>query len=246
MKMCEETDSKRKQRYTYQQTVSVRDKIISDDESTETLIYMVGCAKNVLTSNYNYFTFRTMVAGLVLKIDEDDLEPSLFCAMDDLDKRDLEKRSKMVDCFINQLLRFLAMKVLLEGNDRETGSNGGIQERTDENGNKLLLLNPSIAVRECWKALLMLPLTYRDVCKAFGCDAIDYDEEVAGFLGEESKGSWGRECYQWTIKTYTILYSIPPSKLFWPKLPPEESDGLLTTLVTKLGESLNNAKAEDK
>ena len=245
--MCEETDSRAKQRYAYKQTVSVRDKIISDDESTETLIYMVRCAKNVLTSNYNYFTFRSMVAELVLKIDEDDLLPSFLCtmSMDDVDKHDLKKRSKMVDCFIDQLLRFLAMKVLLEGSDGESGSNDGSQERTDENGKKLLQLNPSTAIRECWKALLMLPLTYRDVCKAFGCDAIDYNEEVTGFLGEESKGSWGRECYQWTVETYTTLYINPPTKIFWPTLPPKESDGLLTTFVTKLGESLKDAKSHD-
>ncbi len=244
--MCIETDTAMQQQFEYKQSVSIREAIISDDESTETLIYMVQSAKNVLLTNYNYHTFRKMVAEIVIFLDEDDVAPSFFCGMDEMNQEDLERRSKMVNEFIDQLLRFLAMKVLLEGsspgpNDsRRKKNQEGITK--DKYGKPLFQLNPSRPIRECWKALLMLPLTYVDVCKAFGSDVIDYEEETAGFRGEESKVEWGRQCYLWTIKTYTNLYVMPPSKVFWPKLEllEPEDEGLLS----KLGASMKKKKAK--
>ena len=210
-------DARQKQSFVFKQNASVRDRIIFDKESTETLIYMVKSAKNVLHSNHNYSTFHCMVAELVNALLEEDMLPSFFCGMDEEDRKDKRKRHVLVGKYIDHLLRFLAMQTLLNGSDYNSN-------RTDEFGNRMFQMNPSVAIRQCWKALMMLPVTYLDVCKSLGCDAIDYDDEEIDFLGEKSKSEWGRECYEWTIRTHTNLYIIPPSRKFWPVLEAPDLD----------------------
>jgi hypothetical protein len=227
-------------RFKVKTSVSVRDRIIFDVESTETLIYMVKCAKTVLNVNYNYSTFCKMIRELVNVMEEEDLAPSLLCGMDELDKNDERTRSELVNKYIDQLLRFMAMKVLLSG--------GGIMDKSmikkcpteDKMGNKLFQLNPSLPIRESWKALMILPRTYADVCKAFGCDPMDYDNDAEdGFQGELSKDPWALECYKWTAKTYTHLYINRPPKMFWPEpKDPEEDVSLLNSFMSNVKTTL--------
>mmetsp|Transcript_21950 Transcript_21950/g.32873 ORF Transcript_21950/g.32873 Transcript_21950/m.32873 type:complete len:278 (-) Transcript_21950:139-972(-) len=241
-----------------QQSISVRDRIILDDESTETLVYMVNCAKNVLSSNYNYYTMRRMMHELLnVIIDEEDYMPILstfLCGMgeEEVDPNSNKKRERLVDKFIDELLRFLAMKILLATNNtKEEYPIYNYDENDDDNTNrerircKCYQLNPSIMIRESWKALLMLPHTYVDVCKALGISTpIDYDDdEDDGFRGEASTSQWGRECYRWTLQTYANLYVVGPPKMFWPELEPHvnmPNVSVVTEMVTKVATALQN------
>ncbi len=221
------------------QTMSIRDRIIFDEESTETLIYMVNCAKNVLKANYNYFTVRQMMLELINVMDEEEMMPPFLCGMDE-DKVDRNEREAMVDKYIDELLRFLAMRVLLATPPTEESEHDDREEMTS----KLYQLNASVAIRESWKALLMLPHTYSDVCKALGVPSpLDYDEEESEFQGEASTSQWGRECYRWTLQTYASLYVVGPPKTFWPELEAHrqnENVSLMTTFMTKIATALQN------
>ncbi len=203
--------------FVLKKSISVQHRIISDDESSETVAYMTRCANKVLAANYNYQVFRQMMGEILNSKEEgDNLMPSFLCGMEDVDKENVKRRELMVDKLIDQLLKFLAMKVLLCDNV-SSSNNSCFDEMHDEDCQSSYRLNPSMMIREAWKAMLILPLTYQHVCQAYGSDPIDYDDDEGDFLGDQSKTAWGRECYQWTIETYKNLYVLPPPEIFWPK-----------------------------
>lgn len=192
--------------------VSVREGVIHDEESTEILLHMVESARNVIITHNNHTAFRRVISELVHDTVEDDegVMTSFFCGMDDVDERAMKKKQLLVDKWIDQLLRFLAMKILLSDSVNDCGR--------DTNGMEILRLNPSTPVRAAWKSLLMLPHLYTDVCRVLGVPPIDYEEEEQEFLGEKSTSAWGRRSYLWTMETYSHIYTVHPTHHFWPKL----------------------------
>ena len=79
----------------------------------------------------------------------------------------------------------------------------------------------------------MLPLLYIDICKAFGCDVIDYEDEGEG---EKSTSDWGRYCYLWTVESYKNLYLESPSYTLWPQLKEEEkfTDSIVKNMIGRM------------
>jgi hypothetical protein len=215
--MSSEKCMTKESQFVLRKSISVQHRIIADDESSETVAYMARCAKKVLVTNYNYQVFHQMIGEILNSKEEvDTLIPSFLCGMEDDDKEHMKRRELMVDKLIDQLLKFLAMKVLLCDN---VSSNNDCYDERYEDCQSSYRLNPSMTIREAWKAILILPLTYQHVCQAYGSELIDYDDDDEGdFLGEQSKTAWGRECYKWTIETYKSLYIVPPPEIFWPKL----------------------------
>ena len=108
--------------------------------------------------------------------------------------------NRILDSYIIEILRFLAMKILLEaipssdsdphmstraltdGHDNDSNDGDGGYEyryeyRTPIKSPTNIL--PSKVLRGGWKALLHLPFLYSDVCMAMGCDGpLDMDAET--------------------------------------------------------------------
>lgn len=191
----------------------IQNRIISDEESAETLHYMVRAAIEVLRADNSYPIFINMISELVESLETNDnfLHSSFLCGVDDFDDDKVKERGTMVDKLTIELLRFLAMKVLLSDGINSYDENEG---RNDKNRNANLRLNPSSIIRESWNILMLLPLAYRHICKTFCVDVIDCNDDE--LLGEKSSSSWGLKSYYWTIDVYTNLYMSPPTKTFWP------------------------------
>jgi len=108
------------------------------------------------------------------------------------DESDIDVAPHEVEGLITELLRFLAMKELLDEIDAELVNEGRCDEsfmarsqatRRSHRGLALQLV-PSGKVQEAWEAMLFHPLTYSEVCSAMGCKAI-----IDFYAGAENDGS---------------------------------------------------------
>jgi hypothetical protein len=223
--------------------ISVKDRIIHDFDSTDTLLQMVQVAHSVLTEDSQYNMFRRVMTEVVLKF------PLLRDSVKVVRRQELfscgeYKQTKnhcaeseaiymIVDKLTVGLLRFLAMKVLIESIPSGTDT---ILERqpslvnsntNSQNGH----LVPSAPLREGWKALLLLPMLYSDICIAMGGErSLDYndddiildyqtDQEISSQVVKEA-----RQRYRYTLITYETLYLVIPDEMIWTRLKEEDYD----------------------
>ena len=149
-----------------------------------------------------------------------------------------------VDIYVEEVLRFLAMKIFLENGlitaaeegenvdpnaHNDTAAHGTTEamlnhynnfDSTNANGLPILQLHPSQPIRYGWKMMLLFPLIYADVCAAMGSPSyLDYssEEEDDDELNDVlSTKMWKLECYHWTLDTYDNLFHGRPSRHFWP------------------------------
>ena len=149
--------------------------------------------------------------------------------------------NRILDSYIIEILRFLAMKILLEAipsSDSDphmstralTDDSNEYRYRTPIKSPTNIL--PSKVLRGGWKALLHLPFLYSDVCMAMGCDGpLDMDAETQDIVhtqyllysgeGDAVKDSavkTSRENYRYTLDTYERVYLVVPEGRFWLRL----------------------------
>mmetsp|Transcript_28236 Transcript_28236/g.34880 ORF Transcript_28236/g.34880 Transcript_28236/m.34880 type:complete len:258 (-) Transcript_28236:61-834(-) len=216
------------------QSVTLRNRIISDKESGETLRYMVKVSRKLLLSNHNFAAYSKMLVDVAESINRG-FDDYFRYALDLVNNHE-KKRTRLINELITELLRFLALKVLLADNHVEID----YKEKRDLDGHIMYRFNPSMNVRKSWKALLLFPVTYNDVCKALGCSTpLDYDGDDFRFSGEASKSQWGRECYKWTVQTYQHLYRESAPNKYWPWL-----DVVLNADVNPIKTPLRTVKRE--
>jgi hypothetical protein len=241
---------------SFRQTLSVRNKIISDDESTAALVAMVNAARDAIVRDRQHSTFRNILGDLVLQNREvrtvlqsqrDSLVfRDFLCRFSDQTTLDFRKfttiHETIVDAYIIELLRFLAMKVLLHG-------------VPDAKNNRIVLLKenlqnvliPSLPIREAWKALAILPILYANVCTVMGCsEPIDYDADLDDlemeyrFLGVSNEiVQRNRRHYRWTFETYERFFVIEPPVMFWPRLEGDDEEDRDQYMLEDLNEYVN-------
>jgi len=213
--------------------MSVKDRIIHDFESTETLLQMVQVAHSVLTEDSQYKTFRRVMTEVVWKV------PRLRDSAKTVRRQELfscgeyehstdpvaesEAIDRMVDLLTIQLLRFLAMKVLIE-------SIPSLNADTTNHQNEYSLV-PSVPLREGWKALLLLPILYSDVCIAMGGErSLDYNDDdiILDYQTDEEINSQvvkeARQRYRYTLITYETLYLVIPDERIWARLKDDDDE----------------------
>ena len=239
---------------------------------------MVNSAHEVLTiDTRKYQLFRNLLAELIVNDDnlKDDIKGtqkhdmfSVFqCgdsdddADDDADGAGAGEGSRtsnvninvntLVRSYIIELLRFLAMKVLLESipaTNTCTNTNTKINTSNFQrmpsmkNPNRYPTnecnLVPSTALLDAWKALLLLPLVYNDVCAVMGCDGpLDFDAQdvVLDYHNTNAVDTHGqihkaRQDYRFTLVTYEKLYLTVPKSQFWSRLNMDEEQDRDTTM----------------
>jgi hypothetical protein len=145
--------------------------------------------------------------------------------------------NQIIDSFIVEILKFLAMKVLLEVIPGSQGdpmdSTRALHDDSDPSRHQRTLpprspvdLVPSDVIRDGWKALLNLPFLYKDVCMAMGCDVpvdLDLDTVPLKYSGEEDRFEHesvkkARSNYRYTMDTYERVYLEVPNQEFWLRL----------------------------
>ncbi len=248
------------QRSKFNHTVSVRQHIIEDEESTLILLEMVKTAYDVLLANKNNLVFRKLLSELMYK--DENIKPTLqsasrqqlFKCGGDLDDVDFEMEtvSQLLDAYIVELLRFLAMKVLLESMPPDENESILQQQqrksRRDVEIKNRFSLVPSRTIREAWKALIILPYAYAEVCSAFGCEnPLDYegDNEMLEYpffdsSTTNSEVKRARQCYRFTLDTYEKLYICEPSPVFWCRLKTDEVEDIDTSFTTDIANFFDN------
>ena len=225
-------------------TISVKDRIIHDFDSTDTLLQMVQVAHSVLTEDSQYNMFRRVMTEVVLKFPRlrDSVKAvrrqELFSCGDYEHTKDPTAESDAINMMVDKLtvglLRFLAMKVLLES--IPSGTDTSLQRHpslvnSDTNHRNGHILVPSVPLREGWKALLLLPMLYSDICIAMGGErSLDYndddiildyqtDKEISSQVVKEA-----RQRYRYTLITYETLYLVIPDEMIWTRLKEEDDD----------------------
>lgn len=204
---------------------SVRARIINDDETTLTLLDMVEISHGVLVADSKYKIFRNLLTEIIMRTESLSMElkkvrkDELFKNVADNAGSNAETHilEKQLDTFIVELLRFLAMKILLEN---IPNASNPPTITTD------LKLIPSTVIRDAWKAILLLPLLYSDVCVAMGCEGgLDLDATDIRFENIDETIETGdvavrrsREDYRYTLDIYERVYLIVPPPGFWLRL----------------------------
>eukprot|EP00978_Attheya_sp_CCMP212_P002609 scaffold5313_cov41-Attheya_sp.AAC.2 len=174
----------------------------------------------------------------------------LRCDVSNLtDKRntdiDDERDGTVVEQWIVDLLRFLAMKILFQQNDRKRNTKHynihQNQQHSEKNPRTRELdcdscqnstclqyeLCTSDAILDSWRCLLLYPKLYSQVCFTLGSkDEIPYTEELGDSFYCNSKSigissrsdfvAWKRHCYAWTYDCYIQTYQSRPLETFWP------------------------------
>lgn len=249
-------------RSQFQHTISVRERIAHDPEATDTLLLMVQNAHDVIIEDKKYPIFRTMISEVITKhrylnesIKGARNRELLSCGDLILDDRQQEsytiqpptnritegqETNRLIDGFIIELLRFLSMKILLESVPGSIETDQLIQRmpsRRNVSSNIIVLggmhnITPSAPLCDGWKALLLLPVLYRDVCCAMGCDGkLDFDEDAV--MLDSSKQNLGRDSvmlqkvrqdYRYTLVTYEKLFLVVPDDNIWCRLEVDEED----------------------
>jgi len=214
--------------------------MIRDPESTDTLLYMVQMGREMLEQQVHYKTYRTVLAEMIRDKDYFDerkkvLEAnsgvgSVFTNMLWGEEGQLLKDPQndfQIDAYIEEVLRFIAMKIFLENEVITADSKLHDEERKEKGQIPVVQLRPSLPVKNAWRTLILFPLAYDQVCKAMGCMThLDYSEEDEEELNDFlSTKMWNMECYCWTIGTYTKLYKGEPSRNFWPPVKVDLNSG---------------------
>jgi len=243
---------------------SVRDLIINDEDSTLALLEMVKEAYSVLIKDKRYHAFLNLLSEaahadehLRPVLEEASNRQLLLCgsAYDDIDFTK-EALIQIVDCYVIELLRFLAMKVLLEcnGGDEDEGRGNEYEyqseSRDDDRGNLLkqnrnlkakeFVLVPSATIRAAWKAMCVLPVMYNNVCAVMGCEEsldFNHDNEILEYPMFESTDeeiAHSRMSYRYTLATYEKLYQSDPEAMFWCRLKTDETSDYDTSLTDDL------------
>ena len=147
-----------------------------------------------------------------------------------------ERDEALVDELIDDTLRYLAMKVLVgdvwgQVGDFDEGGGAAValegrddheeEDHKERGSSKVLRLFPSWPVLDAWRALMMLPRTYSDVCGAMGClSVIDHAEQnLHARTIHEDYTVWRNECYVWTLGCYEVLFGHRASVTLWPPMP---------------------------
>ncbi len=237
----------------FHHTVSVRQHIIEDEESTLILLEMVKTAYEALLANKNNVMFRRLLTELMYK--DESIKPTLqlasrqqLFACGDLDNVDfeIETVNQLLDAYVIELLRFLAMKVLLESippnEDESILQQQQRKSRRDAEIKNRHSLVPSRTIRDAWKALVILPYAYAEVCSAFGCaNPLDYDgdNEMLEYpffdsATTNSEVKRARQCYRFTLDAYEKLFICEPSPVFWCRLKMDEVEDIDTSLTTDI------------
>mmetsp|Transcript_6793 Transcript_6793/g.12781 ORF Transcript_6793/g.12781 Transcript_6793/m.12781 type:complete len:288 (+) Transcript_6793:147-1010(+) len=241
-------------RSQFKHTTSVRERIIQDVESTETLLEMVQNAHKVLVEDKKYPIFRNMISELVFKhrhlnktikgarnrelfscgdLILDDRQQEIYHIQPPTSRiTEVDEMNRLIDGFIIELLRFLSMKILLESVPGTMDDADQICQRMPS----MVYVTPSSGVRaeggihsiipsaplcDGWKALLLLPKLYHDVCCAMGCDGkLDFDEEAV-MLDVKSNHKATRD-YRDTLVTYEKLFLVVPDEYIWSRLEVDE------------------------
>ena len=242
------------------QSSSIRENVIRDPESADLVLHMVMTGKNVLTTDWHFKSFRKMLEKILYESDYFEgyrtknsnevlnfLSGFVFEKNESSNAGDYKSQSFLIDLWIEELLRFLAMKVLLDSEplsqrsfENEDGDEDDSYVKVGQSrpSTKVIMqLSPSKPIQDAWRALLLLPLTYANVCKAMGSTAVlDYTENdtcfdfssiTSPFRGDLDRKMWKAECYQWTQDSYAYLYNGIPSPIFWPTMNLEGSSGVL-------------------
>eukprot|EP00979_Chaetoceros_neogracilis_P014376 scaffold4589_cov266-Chaetoceros_neogracile.AAC.2 len=263
------------ERAAFKHTVSVRERIINDTESTETLLQMVQVAHAVLVEDVKYRMYRSIMTEIVLKHQglRDNgnnviWQECLSCGVvgdDDYDDSDSKyeersshsKKDKAISRIVNkysiELLRFLAVKVLLESIPTGEGlDHQRMPSTTDLNKYPLNedRIVPSVSLRDGWRALLLLPKLYSDICTVMGCEGgldfntddlvLDYqrDERVNSAIVKEA-----RKHYRYTLITYEKLYLIIPDENIWSRLKDDDEEDKDTALYDEFNDLLQGVSS---
>lgn len=160
---------------SFRQTVSVRNNIITDDESTAILLQMVTAARSLIMKESQYNSFREKMRSLAaiqmhFAVTKNEgaqfLFGDLLCGGTDKlthDDGNAIDSEQIVDAYVIELLRLIAMKILLSGvPDIE---NNQICHSPKDFEHDLI---PSIPIREAWKAMMIFPVMYSRICAAMG------------------------------------------------------------------------------
>lgn len=202
---------------------------------------MVKAARDVIVKDRQHKTFRNLLSDLVVQNKEiravlQSQRDSFFfrdllCGVSDQSNLDFRKFTRIheniIDAYMIELLRFIAMKVLLHGVPDAKNNRIAILKEDSEN-----VLIPSIPIRDAWKAMAMLPILYANVCDVMGCSepidyALDLDdlEMEYRFLGSSNISiQKQRARYRWTFATYERLFVIEPPVMFWPRLEGDDDE----------------------
>lgn len=221
---------------------SIRERIINDCETTETLLYMVETSFNVIKENEKYSILKKVLGEILQRHDslkneviKERVQELFVCgSLDDANIHDMKPSfakknamgelkaiDRMTEKLLVEFLRFLAMKVLLQ--DVETFDHtAGVNETR-------FCLVPSLPLRDCWKALLMLPVMYAELCVSMGLeteidyDADDYDLEYKRGKNK-NKVKDARTNYRRTLITYEKLYLVIPDEQCWLRLQSNDAE----------------------
>ena len=249
-------------RATFRQTVSVRERIINDSDSTATLLQMVQVAHAVLVEDIKYIMYRRVMVEVVLKhqglretIKDVIWREILSCGEVEQDQKEGKERSpkyskdpfaenkaigRIVDKFSIELLRFLAMKVLLES-ILTTGEGVDCQSVPLTTGanrypSKEYSIVPSMALRDGWEAMILLPKLYSNICTVMGCKgSLDYSTYhlVLNYQGNREINyaavKEARQHYRYTMITYEKLYLVIPDENIWSRLEDDDEEDRDTT-----------------
>lgn len=223
------------------QAISIRDGMIRDPESTDTLLYMVQMGREMLEQQVHYKTYRTVLAEMIRDKDYFDERKKVLEANSGVGSvftnmlwgeegqllKDPQFNDFQIDAYIEEVLRFIAMKIFLENEVITADSKLHDEERKEKGQIPVVQLRPSLPVKNAWRTLILFPLAYDQVCKAMGCMThLDYSEEDEEELNDFlSTKMWNMECYCWTIGTYTKLYKGEPSRNFWPPVKVDLNSG---------------------
>lgn len=224
----------------------INNRMVRDPVSTEVLLCMVQKGRQALRSTrYTYDRFSQVLAQ---QINEQDYFPEPTCTiitmegamnmLTDLVLGVEEKNPRMsirrqVDAYIDEVLRFLALKILFPSSTSAIPT---------------LQLRPSKPIRHAWEALLLFPITCSKVCTAMGCDSATYIDLSSSqdahsddltstcecaFNDSLSAKMWEMECYQWTLVTYRKVYQERPPIQFWPMVQVSMKQGEMVWTETR-------------
>lgn len=104
----------------------------------------------------------------------------------------------VLEGWVEELLRFLALKTLA----------GDIT--------KPFQMTPSTPIAEAWKDLMVMPVTYAEVCYAMGNKhVIDHDPFDMAKSDDELESKRQLKRFNATLRAYQQLFDQQPPRLFW-------------------------------
>ncbi len=251
-------------RSQFDQAPSIRQRIIDDDETTSLLLEMVEISHNILTKDSKYEVLRNLLAETVTrtpnlndelrKVRKQELFSGVSCGGTDdvvglgengaefnqyvstrfITGAEVRTMNMILNEFEIEILRFLAMKILLEHIPSAQGNPyDSTRALHDDSSNdprsppmSPVSIIPSKCLKEGWKNVSQLPLLYSDICIAMGSEGpIDIDSEEIN-LRYDGTGDpesdrivkMARDNYRYTLDTYEKVYLIVPAARFWLRL----------------------------